>query len=139
MRGSRSTAPSSTIARSISSCSRCSTGCDSAPAGGGMGLHAGIAHLDGSPISNDDREWLRAIPRANVLSDALDTGFGLAWTDPPGSFRTNVAKAAAGAVVLWNGRLDNRLELTARFREEAEPRITEADLAAAAVERYGDL
>jgi asparagine synthase (glutamine-hydrolysing) len=100
-----------------------------------MGLHAGIAHLDGSPISNGDREWLRAIHGADVLTDYFDTGFGVAWTDPPGSFRTNVAKGADDAVWVWNGRLDNRLELTARFRDAVEPWINEAGLAAAAFER----
>jgi asparagine synthase (glutamine-hydrolysing) len=105
-----------------------------------MGIHAGVFNTDGSPISREDRAWLSSVSSSGAPSVAqnAEAGFMAVWTDPGGSYRTNAAWGPDGALCLWSGRLDNRLELSSQVREAVEPACTEAHLLTAACDRWGE-
>jgi asparagine synthase (glutamine-hydrolysing) len=107
-----------------------------------MTAHAGVFFYDGRPVG-DVRLLSAAVEALSAGGAAVHTDAGLAmacstapiWEDA-GSLQPP-RPSAAGCVLTWDGRLDNRDDLLARLRDSPMGDTSDAAIALAAFERWG--
>jgi asparagine synthase (glutamine-hydrolysing) len=109
-----------------------------------MSIQAGTFHFDGAPANSD---WL--IKTSSDLSEYGPDGeymygnssLGLLYrplhTTEDSRCERQPLILEDGAILMWDGRLDNRDELIRSFRLDSNSRATDAVVVAAAFERYG--
>jgi asparagine synthase (glutamine-hydrolysing) len=109
-----------------------------------MGVQFGRWNCDGKPIDQDYLEKVQPLllpygpdDRGSYSSGALSMLYCAFHTTRESRHETQPHVSPSGAVVTWDGRLDNRAELISELHQTTAVHSTDVEIVAAAYEHYG--
>ena len=109
-----------------------------------MSIQFGSWNFDGAPIDQSYLERVRSIVSGYAFDSLASHRAGdieiLFWpfhVTPQDSHEVQPQATSCGAVITWDGRLDNGEELASQFRSSRQSLCTDVDLVAAAYEEAG--
>jgi asparagine synthase (glutamine-hydrolysing) len=109
-----------------------------------MSIQFGTCNLDGKPVDPKDLDRVRPVlvpygPDAEgyLCNDNVGILFRPLHTTKEARNEVQPHKSPSGAVITWDGRLDNREELIGQLGRELSAGSTDLEIVAAAHERWG--
>src|SRR5258708_23797490 len=146
MRGSKSTVAWSTTNRTRRKCTRFSIGAERAclERGATMSVQFGRWNFDGKPADREHLEKLKAslAPYGSDHAGSYSKGnisilYQAFHTTKESRHEAQPHITTCGAVITWDGRLDNRADLIRRLRDVLTIGSTDVEIVAAAYEYWG--
>src|SRR6266436_4136299 len=108
-----------------------------------MSVQFGKCNFDGKPVDPKDLDQVRPVlapygpdGEGYICKDNLEIVYRAFYTSKESRKETQPYVSASGAIITWDGRLDNRDELIGRLGGDISARATDVEIIAAAYQRW---